>query len=201
MIVDDHKLVRQGLRFLLEQEPGFEVVGECADGSTVLETARGERADVVLLDLLMPRSDGLTALRQLKRELPQVRVVILTSHRADERVREALAAGADCYLIKTAGVEDVVGTVRAAARGQSVLDAGLAQGLRGAAVDGLSPRELDVLRAIGRGRSNKEIASDLGIGEETVKTHVSNVLAKLRLQDRTQAAIFALREGLAPLEG
>jgi NarL family two-component system response regulator LiaR len=203
--VDDHKLVRQGLRFLLEQESGFEVVGECEDGAAAPAEAARLKADVVLLDLLMPRVDGLTALRQIRRRAPAARVVILTSHRADARVREAMSQGAGAYLLKTAGVEELVTTLRAVAAGQTVLDPAVAARMLGGpggrrSIDRLSPRELDVLTAIGDGRSNKEIARLLGIGEETVKSHVSSVLAKLELQDRTQAALFAVRERLVPLE-
>lgn len=207
LIVDDHKLVRQGLRFLLEQEGGFQVVGECSDGSQVPEVVRRLRPDVVLLDLIMPRVDGISALRELKRSGSPARVVILTSHRGDDRVLDAVAAGADCYLLKTAGVEEVISTVRAAAAGQAVLDSEVAaRVLRRMRepdrqpVDRLSPREIEVLTALARGRSNKEIAADLQIGEQTVKTHVSSILDKLHLQDRTQAAIFALRQHLVPLD-
>ena len=204
LIVDDHKMVRQGLRFLLEHEGGFEVVGECEDGSTAAGEAARVNPDVILLDLLMPRVDGLTALRQIKSRAPDARVVILTSHRADNRVREALTAGARAYLLKTAGVEDVVTTVRAVAAGQIVLDSVMAGRLisgshKDRIIDRLSPRELEVLAAIGGGSSNKEIAQRLDIGEETVKSHVSSVLAKLELHDRTQAALFAAREHLVAL--
>jgi NarL family two-component system response regulator LiaR len=204
LIVDDHKMVRQGLRFLLEHEGGFEVVGECEDGSSAAGEAARVSPDVILLDLLMPRVDGLAALKQIQSRAPNARVVILTSHRADNRVREALTAGARAYLLKTAGVEDVVTTVRAVAAGQTVIDSGMAgrliAGSHGRrALDGLSPRELEVLAAIGGGSSNKEIAQSLRIGDETVKSHVSNVLAKLGLQDRTQAALFAVREHLVAL--
>jgi NarL family two-component system response regulator LiaR len=205
LIVDDHKLVRQGLRFLLEQDGGFEVVGECEDGSSAAAEAARVNPDVILLDLLMPRVDGLTALRQIRSRAPNARVVILTSHRADNRVREALTAGARAYLLKTAGVEDVVTTVRAVAAGQIVIHPAIAGGViagshSGRAIDRLSPRELEVLAAMGGGSSNKEIAQRLHIGEETVKSHVSSVLAKLELQDRTQAALFAVREHLVALE-
>jgi NarL family two-component system response regulator LiaR len=200
LIVDDHKLVRQGLRFLLEQEAGVDVVGECADGASAAAEAARLEADVVLLDLLMPKVDGLTALREMTKRAPRARVVILTSHRPDERVREALVAGAHGYLLKTAGVEEVVTTVRAVAAGQTVLDPAVTGAVLGRdrAVERLSRRELEVLAALGDGRSNKEIAAFLGISEETVKSHVSNVLAKLQLQDRTQAALFAAREHLIP---
>ncbi len=207
LVVDDHKLVRQGLRFLLEQEPDFQVVGECSDGAQVVEAARRLRPDVVLLDLIMPHVDGISALKELKHSLPATRVVILTSHRADDRMLDAVATGADCYLLKTAGVEQVISTVRAAAAGQAVLGSEVAAHVLRRMrepdrqpVDRLSPREVEVLTALARGRSNKEIATELQIGEQTVKTHVSNILDKLHLQDRTQAAIFALRQRLVPLD-
>jgi len=202
LIADDHKLVRQGLRFLLDQEDGFEVVGECEDGSTVLDAVGRLAVDIVLLDLLMPNVDGISVLRELQREEPHVRVLILTSLRSDDRVHQALSARASGYLLKTAGVEEVISTLRAVAAGGVVLDRAIAsQALRrsDSVIERLSARELDVLRAVGRGCSNKEISHELGIREETVKTHVSHVLAKLGLQDRTQAAIFAVREGLVPL--
>jgi NarL family two-component system response regulator LiaR len=202
LIADDHKLVRQGLRFLLDQEDGFEIVGECADGSTVLDAVGRLAVDIVLLDLLMPNVDGISVLRQLQREVPHVRVLILTSLRSDDRVHQALSAGASGYLLKTAGVEEVISTLRAVAAGGVVLDGAIAsQALRRteSVIERLSARELEVLRAVGRGYSNKEISHELGIREETAKTHVSHMLAKLGLQDRTQAAIFAVREGLVPL--
>ena len=183
LIVDDHKLVRQGLRFLLEQESGFEVVGECEDGAGVRSAVERLQPDVVLLDLIMPRVEGLAGLRELKDSSPATRVVILTSHRGDERVVDAVTAGADCYLLKTAGVEEVVSTLRAAAAGQTVLDSAVAGDVLRSirrpdrrVLDHLSPRELEVLTALARGRSNKEIAGELDISEQTVKTHVSSIL-------------------------
>jgi len=206
LVVDDHKLVREGLRFLLEQEEGIQVVGECADGGEAVAAMRGLRPDVVLLDLLMPRVDGLTALPELKAAGPEVRVVVLTSDQDDDRILEAIRGGASSYLLKSAGVEEVVGAVRAAARGESVLApsvaARLLQEVRRdrAPLDSLSKREQDVLILLARGRSNKEIGRALFIGEETVKTHVSNILAKLHLPDRRQAAIYALQRRLVPLD-
>ncbi|HEX6348254.1 MAG TPA: response regulator transcription factor [Candidatus Dormibacteraeota bacterium] len=206
LVVDDHKLVREGLRFLLQQEDGIQVVGECADGAEAGAAARDLRPDVVLLDLLMPRVDGLAALPEIRAARPEARVVVLTSDQDDERILQAIRAGASSYLLKTAGVEEVVGAVRAAARGESVLAPSVAARLvqevrrdRGP-VDGLSKREQDVLVLVARGRSNKEIAGELFIGEETVKTHVSNILAKLHLPDRRQAAIYALQRRMLPLD-
>jgi NarL family two-component system response regulator LiaR len=201
LVVDDHKVVRQGLRFLLQQEPDIVVVGEAADGDQAIKAVSDEVPAVVLLDLLMPKTDGLTTLRAIKQMSPATQVVILTSHHGDEQLFDAIKAGAISYVLKTAGVDAVVESVRAAARGESVLDpivaAKVLEEVRRArprdSPDELSKREIEVLGALARGRSNKEIAKDLSIGEETVKTHVSNILSKLHLADRTQAAIYALK--------
>jgi len=208
LIVDDHTVVRQGLRFLMQQEADIEVIGEAVDGSQAIDMVRNEVPAVVLLDLLMPYTDGLTALREIKRISPATQVVILTSHQGDDHLFEAIKAGAVSYVLKTAGVAAVVESVRAAARGESMLDPSVAarvlQEIRRSRdreqVDQLSPREVDVLTALARGRSNKEIAKDLSIGEETVKTHVSNILSKLHLADRTQAAIYGLQQRLVRLD-
>jgi NarL family two-component system response regulator LiaR len=213
LIVDDHRIVRQGLRLLLEQEDGIEVVGECADGRGVLDAVRAYRPDVILLDLLMPDPDGVTVLRRLSAsghpEAQQAQVIALTSSQDDEQILAALRAGALSYLPKTADVGQVLQAVRAAAAGASSLDARtvtlLVQRLRQYAappgpLQALSPREREVLIELTRGRSNREIARALSIGEETVRSHVSAILAKLGLADRTQAAIFALRQRLIPLD-
>jgi len=208
LIVDDHTVVRQGLRFLLANQGDIDVVAEAADGEEAIDAVREHVPAVVLLDLLMPRTDGLDALREIKRISPATQVVILTSHQEDANLFEAVKAGAISYVHKTAGVEAVVNSVRAAARGESVLDPPVAakvleemRRLRsGNDVDQLSRREVDVLTELARGRSNKEIARKLSIGDETVKTHVSNILSKLQLEDRTQAAIYALRQRLLPLD-
>ena len=207
LIVDDHSVVRQGLRFLLEHEAGIEVIGDCPDGESAVRAVDDLVPNVILLDLQMPGMGGIAALRQMKARSPSTQVIVLTSHQGDELVFDAVRAGATSYLLKTAGVEEVVRAVHAAARGESVLDPSVAarvlQEMRGRdrePVDALSPREIDVLRALARGRSNKEIAAALHIGEETVKTHVSNILSKLHLQDRTQAAIYGLQQRLVPLD-
>lgn len=206
LIVDDHKLVRQGLRFLLAQEPELEIVGECADGQHAVDEVARLKPDVVLLDLLMPKLDGVAALPRMIEAHPEVKVVILTSDQDDERIIDAIRAGAISYLLKTAGVEEVVGAVRAAASGESRLAPSVAARLIKEVrrdrdrSDALSDREREVLVLLARGRSNKEIGRDLGIGEETVKTHVASILAKLHLADRRQAAIYALQQRMVALD-
>jgi NarL family two-component system response regulator LiaR len=209
LIVDDHQVVRQGLRFVLEQEEGIEVVGECADGRSALQAVRTLEPTVVLLDLFLPGQDGISVLGQIKQDRPATEVLMLTSSSEEEHLLAAVRAGAIAYLPKTAGVDQVVASVRAAARGESVLEPRIAARLvrevrdvaaRRRPLDHLSPRELEVLAALARGRTNRQIAKALQISEETVKAHVSSILAKLQLADRTQAAIFGLQQRLVPLD-
>lgn len=208
LIVDDHKVVRQGLRLLLDQEEDIDVVAECADGAAALRAVRALEPTVVLLDLFMPGQDGLSVLTQIKRDRPDTEVLMLTSSDADEHLLAAIRAGALAYLPKSAGVDQVVASVHAAARGESLLEprivARLVREVREAGthgpVDQLSPRELEVLRVLARGRSNRQIGRALAISEDTVKAHVSSILAKLGLADRTQAAIFGLQQRLIPLD-
>ncbi|WP_346742726.1 response regulator transcription factor [Spongiactinospora sp. TRM90649] len=206
MIVDDHQVVRQGLRYVLEDEPGIEVAGECADGEEALAAIARLRPDVVLLDMLMPGLDGLGVLERLAGEAVRPAVIVLTSHVDDEWALRAVRGGALSWLPKTAPVGRVVEAVRAAAEGGSVLDPSVAALLvrrvrgEGDPLQALTPREREVLTALSRGRSNREIARALALGEETAKSHVSSLLRKLGLQDRTQAAIFGLQRGLVPLE-
>ncbi len=208
LIVDDHVVVRQGLRFLLEQQADIEISGEAANGEEAVAAVREQVPTIVLLDLLMPKMDGLTALRTIKQISPATQVVILTSHNGEAELFGAIKAGAISYVMKTANVDVLVESVRAASRGESALDPSVAAKVleemrrpRADAVgDQLSKREVEVLAALARGRSNKEIARDLCIGEETVKTHVSNILSKLHLADRTQAAIYGLQQRLVPLD-
>ena len=210
LIVDDHAVVRQGLRFLLENENGIEVVGDSADGAHALADIRALNPDVVLLDLIMPPPDGLSVLEATSRDHPHIAVVVLTSSSDDDYVVRALRHGALSYLTKTATVEEITAAVRAAARGEGLLTgpdlARLIGGHRPAArtakdsLTMLSPRETEVLACIARGLTNRETARTLAIAEETVKKHVSQILAKLGLQDRTQAAIIALQGRLIPLD-
>ena len=211
LIVDDHDVVRQGLRFVLDQEEDIEVAGECADGARAIARLGSLRPDVMLLDMVMPGTGGLEVLKAIGDGSAgwSPAVIVLTSFQEDERVIEAVRAGALSYLPKTTAVDQVVAAVRAAARGGSVFDPGTAallvrqvrDGGRAGPLDVLSPRERDVLAGLARGRSNRQIARALGVGEETVKSHVSSILAKLQLADRTQAAIFGLQQGLVPLDG
>jgi NarL family two-component system response regulator LiaR len=205
LIVEDHAVVRQSLRFVLDQEPDIEVVGEAATAAVALSLAAAARPDVVLLDLFLPDEDGTAVLRRLREAYPDLAVVVLTSAPDDAHLIAALHAGAASYLEKTAGISEVVATVRAAAAGQSALPPGVTARLlhamrererAGEPLSRLTPRELDVLAAIAKGQSNRDIARVLRISEETVKTHVSSILAKLGLADRTQAAIYALRHGI-----
>jgi DNA-binding NarL/FixJ family response regulator len=209
LIVDDHKMVRQGLRFLLEQEDGIEVVGECAEGPSAIAAVRTLAPTVVLLDLFLPGQDGISVLAQIKQDRPATEVLMLTSSTDEEHLLAAVRAGALAYLPKNAGVDQVVTAVRAAAKGESVLEPRIAARLvrevrqasfRRRPLDQLSPRELEVLAALARGRTNRQIAKALQISEETVKAHVSSILAKLHLADRTQAAIFGLQQRLVPLD-
>lgn len=205
VLVDDHAVVRQGLRFLLEQQSDIEVIGESKDGAQGVDLVTSLLPDVVLLDLLMPKMDGITAVREMKRTTPSTQIIILTSYYEDDQVFGAIKAGAISYLLKDASPEELVEAVRAAARGEGVLHPMVAARVlremqQRSPLDWLTARELEVLTQIARGRSNAEIAAELVIGEGTVKTHVSNILTKLHLADRTQAAIYALQQHLVPLK-
>jgi NarL family two-component system response regulator LiaR len=204
LIADDHAVVRQGLRTFLDLQPDVEVAGEAADGEEAVEAARRLSPDVVLLDLAMPRLDGVAALPRLREAAPAARVIVLTSFGEDDRVFAALRAGAAGFLLKDVEPAELVRGIRTAHAGQAPLSPAVAARVveelahpgRRAGGDELTPRELEVLRLIAGGRSNKRIALELGVAEKTVKTHVSHVLAKLGLADRTQAALYAVREGL-----
>jgi DNA-binding NarL/FixJ family response regulator len=203
VIVDDHAVVREGLRTFLDLQEGIEVVGEAADGEEAIRAAEQLRPEVLLIDLVMPRLDGVQAMRRLRERVPETRAIVLTSYLDDERLLPALRAGAAGYLLKSVQPQELARAVRAAAAGETLIDPSVAARLVEALADGreeraeqLTPREREVLGLIGRGFANKRIAAELGIAEKTVKTHVSSVLAKLRVSDRTQAALYAARIGL-----
>jgi NarL family two-component system response regulator LiaR len=202
LVVDDHAVVREGLRTFLELQDGIEVAGEAADGEEAIEAAERLRPDVVLMDLVMPALDGLAAMRVLRERVPGARVIVLTSFAEDDKLLPALRAGAAGYLLKNAEPQELARAVRAAHAGEALLDphvaARLVDVLAGEKepLDQLTPREREVLQLIGRGFSNKRIARELRLSEKTVKTHVGHVLAKLGVDDRTQAAVFAVRAGV-----
>lgn len=206
LITDDHALVRQGTRAFLELQPDLTVVGEADSGEMAVRMAAELAPDVVLMDLVMPGIGGVEATRQVKQVSPHSQVIVLTSYHEDEYIFPALRAGALSYVLKDVGPEELADTVRKAARCESVLHprvaARVVQELRGARKDtpnlftDLSDRELEVLRLIAEGRSNADIAEKLVISEKTVKGHVSNILSKLHMLDRTQAAVYAWQQGL-----
>jgi DNA-binding NarL/FixJ family response regulator len=210
MIVDDHAVVREGLRAFLGLQPGFEIVAEAADGREAVTEAVRANPDVILMDLVMPRLDGVGAMRELRGALPECRVIVLTSFLDDERLLPAIQAGAAGYLLKNAEPAQIARAVREAHNGGALIDPTVAGRLVRALAspsrdasepDALTRREREVLELIARGRSNKRIAFELGISEKTVKTHVGHVLAKLGVADRTQAALLAVRRGLVSRAG
>jgi DNA-binding NarL/FixJ family response regulator len=209
LVVDDHAVVRRGLLAVLDGEPDLEVLGAAEGGIQALDLIAqldegAQRPDVVVMDLQMTPLDGIETTRRIRSRYDDVEVVALTSFGEEERVHAALEAGASGYLLKDADVDEVAAAVRAAHRGELQLDPAVARALmsslRGISRDdvstALTPRELEVLGLVGTGRANKEIAAELSIGERTARTHVSNILRKLGLASRTQAALWAVREGL-----
>lgn len=207
LIVDDHLVVRQGIRFLLEQMDDIEIIGEASNGQQAVNMTQQHLPDVVLLDLIMTPMDGIDATREIRKLSPKTQVIILTSHHKDDQIFNAIKAGALSYLLKDVSSNELMAAIRAAANGETVLSPRVAQRVLQemqraeiSLLDQLTTRELDVLTRIAHGRSNREIAIDLSIKDQTVKTHVSNILSKLHLADRTQAAIFALKQKLIPLD-
>ena len=206
LLVDDHAVVREGLRNFLALQDGLEIVGEASDGNEAIEQAQRLEPDVILMDLVMPGLDGIGAMRQLRARSPASRVIVLTSFLEDERVLPAIQAGAAGYLLKNVEPAELARAIRAAHAGEAIIDPTAAARLVHAIADDARPRvqeperltrrERDVLELIARGRSNKRIALELGISEKTVKTHVGHLLAKLGVSDRTQAAVMAVEEGL-----
>ena len=209
LIVDDHAVVRQGVRALLETERGITIVGEAEDGVQALERIRQLEPDVVLLDLVMPRMEGTEVIHRVVEEGLKTSILVLTSFATDDKVFPAIKAGALGYLLKDSRPRELVDAIRQVYRGESSLSPAIARKLvlelsrpadRPLTTDPLTPREVEVVRVIARGMSNQEISNELVVSEATVRTHVSNILSKLHLASRTQAALYALREGLASLD-
>ena len=209
-VVDDHAVVRRGMRAFLEMVEDMEVVGEASDGQQALDeiealAAAGERPDVVIMDIVMPRMDGIAASAIVKRRWPEMEIVAMTSFSEAARVHGALEAGAAGYLLKDAEAGELLAAIRGAHRGEVHLDptvaSQVARSLRGPqpqSLEALTEREREVLVLVARGMSNKEVARQLSMSERTARSHVSNILMKLNLSSRTQAALWAIREGLAP---
>ncbi len=208
VVADDHVIVRKGICALLATEPGIEVVGEASDGQEALAEVQRLRPDVILMDLVMPTLDGLEATRHIRANLPGVRVLVLTSFGGDDKVFPAIRAGAQGYLLKDSRPEDLVEAIRQVHRGESSLHPSVARRVlrelspgasREWIDDVLTEREIEVLQLVAEGCTNRQIAERLSISEATVRTHMSKILSKLNLGSRTQAALYALREGLASL--
>ncbi|MBZ0316121.1 MAG: DNA-binding response regulator [Chloroflexi bacterium] len=201
LIADDHAVVRQGLKMFLSLNSDFEIIGEATNGAEALRMAHQLNPDVVLMDLLMPEMDGITATAAIRRELPDTEVIALTSVLEDKSVTGAIRAGAIGYLLKDTESDELIRAIKAAANGQVQLSpkaaARLMREIRTPeSPEALTDRETEVLRLLAQGKANKEIAAELVIGEKTVKTHVSNILSKLNVSSRTQAALYAVRIGL-----
>jgi two-component system, NarL family, response regulator LiaR len=202
IIVDDHAIVRQGLRTYLELQPDIEVLGEASNGAEAVALVRETLPDVVLMDLVMPQSDGVEATRMITGLAPSTRVIVLTSFSEDDKVFASIKAGAQGYLMKDVLPGELVRAIRTVHRGEAQLDPEIARKLMQEFTNpqpttpkhDLTERELEVLRLIAQGKSNKDISEELVLSEKTVKTHVSNILQKLHLSDRTQAAVYALRQ-------
>ena len=209
MITDDHAIVRRGMAALLATEPDIIVAGEAANGAQAVELAAELKPDVMLMDLEMPGMDGIEAIRRITAQDPSARILVITSFATDDKVFPAIKAGALGYLLKDSDPEALVSAIRQVYRGESSLHPKIARMLltelstpsqRPLSPDPLTDREVEVLRLLARGLSNQEIADELVISEATVRTHVSRILGKLHLASRTQAALYALREGLASLD-
>ena len=208
LVADDHAIVRKGICALLATEPDIEVVGEAKDGRDAVEEARRLQPDVILMDLVMPGMDGLEAIRHITAHQPETRILVLTSFAGDDKVFPAIRAGALGYLLKDSGPEELVQAIHQVYRGKSSVHPTVARRLlqelshpsgRGSERESLTEREVEVLQLVAQGQSNRQISHQLAISEATVRTHVSNILAKLNLSSRTQAALYALQKGLVSL--
>ncbi|NEU31527.1 response regulator transcription factor [bacterium LRH843] len=204
LLVDDHEMVRMGLSAYLSTQADMSVVGEACNGQEGIEAALLTKPDVILMDLVMEKMDGIAATAEITKRLPETKVIVLTSFIDDEKVYPVIEAGAFSYLLKTSSATEIASAIRSASKGEPVVEAKVTnkmmQRMRSSQVkqlhDALTPRERDVLQLVGEGKSNQEIAETLFIGIKTVKTHVSNILAKLQVEDRTQMAVYAHRYGL-----
>jgi NarL family two-component system response regulator LiaR len=213
-IVDDHAIVRDGIRSLLATEPDIEVIGEAKNGREAVSKVPGYQPDVILMDLMMPEMDGVEAIGHILSNQPEARILVLTSFATDDKVFPAIKAGAMGYLLKDTDSDELITAIHQVNRGESSLNPKIARKLlqelsvskpspsttRTPSVDPLTERELDVLKLVAKGKSNNEIGENLFISEGTVRTHVSNILSKLHLASRTQATLYALKEGLASLD-
>ena len=209
LIADDHAIVRKGIRALLSTETDIEVIGEASDGAEAIAQTKALNPDVILMDLVMPKVDGIEATRQITGNQPRARILVLTSFAADDKVFPAIKAGALGYLLKDSGPDELVQAIHQVHRGEPSLEPSIARKVLTElsqppkiplTPEPLTEREVGVLRLVAQGHSNREIAEQLVITEMTVRTHVSNILSKLHLASRTQAALYALREGLASLD-
>jgi NarL family two-component system response regulator LiaR len=209
LIVDDHEIVRKGIRALLATKRDIQVIGEARDGAEAVAQAQYHHPDIVLMDLMMPKMDGIQATKEITARLPGTGVLVLTSFAADEQIFPAIKAGALGYLLKDSGPQELIQAIRQVYRGEPSLESSVARKVlaelssppqKPLTPDPLTARELDILRLIAQGLSNKEIAGELVIADETVHTHVSNILSKLHLASRTQAALYALKEGIASVD-
>lgn len=207
-IADDHAIVREGLRALLATEPGLELVGEANNGLQAVSKVRDLRPDVTLLDMVMPQMDGLEAILEIRKNWPEAKIIVLTSFSDDEKVFSAIRNGALGYLLKESSPQDLLQAIQIVARGEGFLSPTIASKVMRElnqppklppTKDPLTEREVEILQLVAQGLTNDEIAEKLVLSERTVRTHVSNILAKLQLANRTQAALYALKEGLASL--
>lgn len=209
LIADDHAIVREGLRALIATEPGLELVAEAADGVEAVDKVRALKPDVILLDMMMPRKDGLGAIQEIVTDFPEARILVLTSFAEDEKVFPAIKAGALGYLLKDSSPQELLQAIRSVYRGEASLHPTIARKLMRElnqpprlppTTDPLTEREVEVLKQVAQGLSNDEIAEKLVVSERTVRTHVSHILDKLHLANRTQMALYAVREGIARLD-